>query len=197
MGRLLRLLLFRGCAQYKKKVVGHFLEIVEPETVWDLGGNTGVLSRVSSDRRITTVSFDSDPSAVEENYLRCITKKDEHLLPVFIDLINPSPCIGWANNERMSLMERGPADLVMALALIHHMAISNNVPLGMIAEFMAGIAKHLIIEFVPKSDDQVKRLLATRKDIFVDYNERTFEDVFGRFFIIVESSNTKLLSEEY
>ena len=146
-------------------MIGRFLEIAAPETVWDLGGNIGVFSRISSDRKIMTVSFDSDPSAVESNYRQCIIENDEHLLPLLVDLTNPSPCLGWANNERMSLLERGPADLVMALALVHHLAISNNVPLKSIAEFLASIAKSLIIEFVPKSDERVKILLATRRDI--------------------------------
>ncbi|MGO9119433.1 MAG: SAM-dependent methyltransferase [Desulfomonilaceae bacterium] len=180
-----------GCSQNsledKKKVIGRFLEIAAPETVWDLGGNIGVFSRISSDRKIMTVSFDSDPSAVESNYRQCIIENDEHLLPLLVDLTNPSPCLGWANNERMSLLERGPADLVMALALVHHLAISNNVPLKSIAEFLASIAKSLIIEFVPKSDERVKILLATRRDIFADYNEQTFEEAFGSFFRIVES----------
>ena len=72
-------------------------------------------------------------------------------------------------------MERGPADLVFALALVHHLAISNNVPINKIAEFFSTISKSLIIEFIPKSDSQVKRLLATREDIFENYDEENFE----------------------
>lgn len=175
------------CLEDKKKLVARFLEGAAPETVWDLGANTGLLSRIASDRGINTVAFDSDPSAVEMNYLQAVIKKDENLLPLLVDLTNPSPSLGWANNERMSLTERGPADLVMALALVHHLVMSNNVPLEHVAKFLVSIAKFLIVEFVPKSDEQVKRLLATRRDIFSDYNQPTFESVFAGFFEIVES----------
>jgi hypothetical protein len=106
---------------------------------------------------------------------------------LLLDLTNPSPSIGWENQERMSLAERGPADVVMALALIHHLAISNNVPLGRIASFLSRICNWLIIEFVPKCDSQVQRLLATRDDIFTDYTQAAFEREFGEYFVMEDS----------
>ena len=78
----------------------------------------------------------------------------------------------------MSILERGPAEAVLALALVHHLAISNNVPLPMVASFFAGLCEHLVIEFVPKSDSQVKRLLAAREDIFPDYSREGFISAF-------------------
>jgi hypothetical protein len=73
----------------------------------------------------------------------------------------------------------------LALALIHHLAISNNTPLGTIADLFASLGSWLIIEFVPKSDSQVARLLATREDIFPDYSETGFEQAFGEFFSVI------------
>ncbi|MCX5638861.1 MAG: SAM-dependent methyltransferase, partial [Planctomycetota bacterium] len=87
--------------------------------------------------------------------------------------------------ERMPLFERGPADTVLALALIHHLAISNNLPFSKIADFLHRICKSLIIEFVPKSDSQVRRLLSTREDIFPDYTQSAFEEIFGEYFAII------------
>jgi hypothetical protein len=84
----------------------------------------------------------------------------------------------------MTLPERGPADLVLALALVHHLAISGNVPLGRLADFLRRIARNLVIEFVPKSDPQAERLLVVRKDIFADYTQEVFELEFGRHFLI-------------
>jgi hypothetical protein len=101
-----------------------------------------------------------------------------------MDLTNPSPAIGWAHKERYSLIERGPADLVLALALIHHLAISNHVPLPKLASFFASCGKNLIIEFVPKSDSQVQRLLSSRQDIFDNYTENEFERAFSEKFVI-------------
>jgi ribosomal protein L11 methylase PrmA len=173
--------------QHKKQIVAEFLEAVHPGSVWDLGANTGVFSRIAAEKGIPTISFDIDPAAVEKNYLECRRRNEKNLLPLLSDLTNPSPGIGWQNRERMSLVERGPADAALALALIHHLAISNNTPFAKIAEFLASVCHSLIVEFVPKSDSQVQRLLATREDIFVDYTQRAFESEFAKWFALERS----------
>ncbi|MFC1793240.1 SAM-dependent methyltransferase [Planctomycetota bacterium] len=172
---------------HKKQLVTEFIETVKPTNVWDIGANVGLFSRIVSDKEIQTISLDSDPAAVEKNYLELKKRNDEHILPLLIDLTNPSSGIGWENQERMSLVDRGPVDMVMALALIHHLAISNNVPFDKIAGFLRGICNWLIIEFVPKSDPRVQQLLSTRKDIFPDYDESVFENELGQFFTIQRS----------
>ena len=177
--------------EHKKTIVAGFLDRVRPATVWDLGGNVGIFSRLAGDRGIPTISFDVDPAAVERNYLDCIAGGDTNILPLVIDLTNPSAGIGWENKERMSLKERGPADAVLALALVHHLAISNNVPLSRIAGFLSDICRWLIIEFVPKTDSQVRRLLATREDIFPDYTRQAFEQEFSRYFTIEGSTDIR------
>lgn len=170
--------------QLKQRLVASFLEQAAPATVWDLGANTGVFSRLASQRGLPTVAFDIDPAAVEQNYRRLRAGNRERLLPLLLDLTNPSPGLGWSSQERDSLLERGPVDCVMALALVHHIAISNNVPLEWIARFLARAGRKLIIEFVPKEDSQVQRLLSAREDIFPDYNEEGFEAAFGTAFTI-------------
>lgn len=171
----------------KKQIVSDYIDIADPKKAWDLGANNGLFSRISSRKGIQTVSFDIDPSAVEINYLQCVKNKETHILPLLLDLTNPSPGIGWVNQERMSFTERGPVDLVLSLALIHHLAISNNLPLSRIANFYSKICNWLIIEFVPKGDSQVKRLLSTRADIFPDYTQQSFEREFKRYFSIERS----------
>ena len=179
---------------HKEELVGRFLERCRPQVVWDLGANTGRFGRIASDRAILTVASDNDPAAVELSYLECKKRKETHLLPLLVDLTNPSPSQGWAHDERMSLLERGPADAVLALALVHHLAISNNVPLGRLADFFAQAGRALIVEFVPKSDSQVQRLLATREDVFPDYRQDAFEAAFARRFE-VEAAETVRESE--
>jgi ribosomal protein L11 methylase PrmA len=171
----------------KKIIIKTIIEKSKPNKVWDLGANTGIFSRIASNNEIDTVAFDVDPAAVEKNFLECVDKREENLLPLLIDLTNPSPYLGWEHQERKSFVERGPVDLVMALALIHHLAISNNLPLSRLAQFFAKISNHLIIEFIPKTDSQVKRLLATREDIFDDYTKEQFEKEFQEFFTIVHT----------
>jgi hypothetical protein len=169
---------------HKEELVGRFLEGARPQVVWDLGANTGRFGRLAADRGILTVASDIDPAAVEIGYLEACRRRDPHLLPLVIDLTNPSPAQGWAHDERMSLLGRGPADLVLALALVHHLAISNNVPLERLAAFLARAGRALIVEFVPKDDSQVQRLLATREDVFPDYRQDAFEAAFARHFTI-------------
>ena len=116
-----------------------------------------------------------------------VRRKETGLLPLLVDLTSPSPAIGWHNRERQSLLERGPAQTVLALALIHHLAISNNLPLPRLADFFGTICHTLIIEFIPKEDSQVQRLLSSRKDVFPDYTRETFEKQFSGLFVIRES----------
>ncbi len=171
-----------GARDRKAEAVRAFIERAAPSSVWDLGANTGEFSRLASDRGITTIAFDVDPAAVEKNYRRVREKKESHILPLVMDLTNPSPALGWDHDERASLAGRGPADLVLALALVHHLAISNNVPFARVARFFARLGRALVVEFVPKSDSQIQRLLATRADVFPDYHRPGFEAAFAPFF---------------
>jgi len=170
--------------QQKEKYVSEWVAEKQPEQVWDLGANNGVFSRLSSEQGIYTLSFDIDPAAVEQNYRQVKQATEKNILPLVLDLTNPSPAIGWNNRERQSFSERAPADMVLALALIHHLAISNNVPLAQLAEFFSGMGKWLVIEFVPKSDSQVVRMLQSRDDIFDSYSCEAFEQEFTTRFII-------------
>ena len=166
----------------KEEIVSEFINEIKPETVWDLGANTGHFSRLASDKGIKTISFDFDTLAVEKNYIESTKRGDRNILPLMLDFTNPSPGLGWENEERMSLFKRGPTDAVLVLALIHHLAISNNIPLGKIAASLHKICRWLIIEFVPKSDPQVKKLLSSREDIFDRYDSHNFEIEFKKYF---------------
>jgi hypothetical protein len=178
-------------SEHKKKIVTEMLDKTRTKILWDLGANDGLFSRIASNKGIYTISFDIDNGAVEKNYLNCVKNGETYILPLLLDLTNPSPAIGWENEERMSLIERGPADTVFALALIHHLAISNNLPIYKIADFFNSICNSLIIEFVPKDDSQVQRLLSTREDIFPDYTRQTFEKEFSRYFAIKRIENIR------
>ena len=171
---------------HKKDLISKWVEKRKPAQVWDLGANNGVFSRLASEQGVFTLSFDIDPAAVEQNYRQVKEAKEENILPLVLDLTNPSPALGWHNKERESFTNRAPADMVFALALIHHLAISNNVPLQQLADFFSDMGKWLIIEFVPKSDSQVKKLLQSREDIFEQYTLDDFEKIFKSRFSIRE-----------
>lgn len=151
-------------------------------TVWDLGGNTGTYGRVAAGMGLRVVVMDTDPGAIELLYRDCRSRGEKQILPLVQDLTNPSAAIGWANEERRSLLQRGPVDLVLALALVHHLAIANNVPLGEVARFFSSLGRWLIVEFVDKEDSQVQRILSTRADVFGSYHQAGFEAAFARYF---------------
>jgi ribosomal protein L11 methylase PrmA len=169
----------------KTRLVKEFLLRVNPKMVWDLGANTGQFGRIATSQGALAIAFDVDMGAVEVNY-RKVSAESVALLPLVVDLTNPTPSLGWHSSERDSLIARGPADCVLALALIHHLAISNNLPFDLVARFLADVSRNLIIEYVPKDDSQVQRLLSSRIDIFESYTIEVFEKAFEKYFSIVD-----------
>jgi hypothetical protein len=173
-------------ARQKALITGAFLDRAAPvRTAWDFGANDGRYSRLALEQGAFCAAFDIDPVAVGRNYLTA-KEKGESLLPLLVDFSAPSPAIGFANRERKAVTQRGTPDVTLMLALIHHLVIANNLSFTMIAEWLASFTRHLIIEFVPKTDSQVQRLLRTRADIFPDYTETCFEQSFGEYFEILE-----------
>jgi hypothetical protein len=184
----------KSAFNHKKQIIKKYLKSIKSQVsfVWDLGANTGEFSRLASNMGINTLAFDIDPLTVEKNYIQIKKQKEKYLLPLIFDATNPSPGIGWQNTERKSLIARGPTDCIFALALTHHLVLTNNVPFLKIAEFFAKITnRFLIIEFVPKDDSNAKKLLTLRKDIFVDYNKHKFESVFRKLFDFISVDNIK------
>jgi hypothetical protein len=173
--------------EHKKQIVAGFIKTVQPRTVWDLGANTGLFSRLAAENAAGVLSFDGDPACVEMNYLEARRAHETRLLPLLMDLNNPSPALGWDHRERMSWLERPKPDMVLALGLAHHLAIANNLPLDRIADFCTRLGPWLAVEFVPKDDPNARKLLQAREDIFDKYSRRDFEQAFGRRFTIQDS----------
>jgi ribosomal protein L11 methylase PrmA len=165
----------------KKGLVGAFVARAQPRLLWDLGCNTGEYSEVAlANGASSVIGFDFDHGALEGAYARAVDRKLD-FLPLFQDASNPSPGQGWSGEERASLMRRNSeAQALVALAFIHHIAIGRNVPLDRVVEFLVGLAPKGVVEFVPKEDAMVKRLLALRKDIFPDYTLDNFKALVAR-----------------
>jgi hypothetical protein len=169
------------------RLLAHIKAADRLEMVWDLGANTGEYSRIAADAGARVISVDGDHAVVDRQFRTAREQHDERVLPLVQDLANPSPGMGWDHRERKSFAERGPADAVLALALVHHLAIGGNVPLPSVAAFFRRICRHLVIEFVPKKDSQVERMLAMREDIFDEYCSEGFERAFSEHFQIVRA----------
>ena len=175
----------RGAAA-KRAIVEWFLTEAGGRVVWDVGANVGTYSTVAAGQGRAVIAWDQDAGSVEDHWRTLSAEARASVLPLVMDLTNPSPGLGWALEEHRSLVDRGPADTVMALALVHHLAIGNNVPLPRIADFLARLGRHLIIEFVPKDDPMTQRLLAARRDIFSDYTIDVFRTAFGARYTMRE-----------
>ena len=175
----------------KKELIKKYLTQIKPEPslVWDLGANNGEFSRIFTQRKIVTVALDVDPAAVEQNFRLSSKNKDSYMLPLVNDLTNPSPSLGWDLTERQSLGQRGQPDLILALALVHHLSLTNNVPFPALAKALAKSSKKLIIEFIPATDSQVKKITQNRRDDLAWYHQDNFEVSFRKYFRIVEKNN--------
>ncbi|MCA1588689.1 MAG: SAM-dependent methyltransferase, partial [Chloroflexi bacterium] len=172
----------------KGEIVRAMLVVARGHIAWDLGANTGVYSAFATQAGYRVVAFDQDAGSVEAHWRHVRGVRNPAILPLVVDLANPSPALGWGLRERRSFLERGTPDVLMALALVHHLAIGNNVPLAGIAELFARIAPRAIVEFVPKEDPMTQRLLAARRDIFEGYTIERFRDAFGSRFRITRES---------
>lgn len=158
----------------KKRFVSEFVHREGPRLIWDLGCNTGDYSVAALKAGAEyAVGFDNDHGALE---LALARGKEQNLAfqPLFFDAANPSPNQGWQEQERYGLRARASADAILALAFIHHLTISHNIPLDQSLDWLIALAPRGIIEFVPKSDPMVQSLLRHRDDIFSDYTKEAF-----------------------
>lgn len=158
----------------KKAFVASMAAAVKPGMLWDLGCNSGDYSKAALGAGAAyAVGFDFDQGALEAAFARAGEEKLS-FLPLVLDAANPSPSQGWAEGERKGFAARASADAILALAFVHHLAIGRNVPLDRLIDWLIGLAPAGIIEFVPKSDPMVKRMLRLRDDIFDDYSDEHF-----------------------
>jgi hypothetical protein len=175
-------------AASKREIVRHMLEAAGGTLIWDVGANVGTYSDLAAGPGRNVLAFDQDAASVESHWRRLDPTARASVLPLVMDLTNPSPSLGWALEERRSLLERGPADVVMGLALVHHLAIGSNLPLPRISALLARAGRRLIIEFVPKDDPMTQRLLAARPDIFPGYTLKAFRAAFAADFRLIEET---------
>lgn len=181
----------------KRRFVGRAAASKRWPLAWDLGCNTGEYSRLAAEHSDYVVAMDADVLAVEKLYRALSRESNTTILPLFINLADPSPNLGWRGRERQSLPARGTPDLTLCLALIHHMVITANVPVDDFVSWLAELDSHVIIEFPTREDPMVKRLLQTKEDIFDDYNVESFEASISRRFQIIDQlrlpGNTRVL----
>lgn len=170
----------------KEILVSGFIDSVDVDSAIDLGANTGQFALMLEKKGNEVIAIDIDPLCIERLYIHSRENR-YRITPVVADLMNPPPGLGWNNRERSSLLQRLSADLVLALALVHHLCIGKNLPFDHLAETVRNIGQYLIIEFVPKEDEKVKQLLSHREDIFNTYDQEHFTAAFEEYFDILEA----------
>jgi SAM-dependent methyltransferase len=171
----------------KKEIVRRMLEAVKPRRVLDLGCNTGEYTRLAVSMGAEVVAADADHDAVEMLY-RGLRGTGGPITPMVVDLCNPSPAIGFRNQERPRFLDRVRGDAVLALALIHHLHVSGNLPLASIAALFGDLTRDaLVLEFVPRDDVQFKRLTRLRRESFEEFTLERCLAAFAPLFELVRS----------
>jgi hypothetical protein len=178
--------------QFKKEVVKDWFLSIEGESLIDIGGNDGTFSRELKDVAKLIIVADVDPNAVEQNYKQVLKNKEKMILPIVADVLNPSAKYGFNNEERFSFIDRvndSNLDGCLALAVIHHITLSGNIPFSLSAQFFSKMAPNLLIEFPTRSDSWVQFLLDSKREFknhFDFYNEENFEKEYSVYFEIVD-----------
>ncbi|NNM58294.1 MAG: class I SAM-dependent methyltransferase [Legionellales bacterium] len=163
----------------KKTFVREFISKTQPELLWDIGCNDGLFSLIALEAGAKRViGFDNDHGALAAAF-NSAKAQNGAFTPLYMDLTNPTPAQGWCENERLSLMQRNKPTAILALALVHHLAITANIPLPLIIDYLLSLAPRGVVEFVPKSDQKVQAMLAQREDIFVDYHLENFVNLLS------------------
>jgi aromatic ring-cleaving dioxygenase len=171
--------------QHKAAIIAGWLQQLKPAVVADWGCNTGHFSRLAAQQGAMVWAIDSDTYCIDKLY-RELKPAQLPISVVSASITTPSPAIGWENAEREPLLERTPSNVAMALALVHHLAISNNLPFDFIARMFAAQAPQLIIEFVPDTDEKCVQLLQQRTRSYPEYTQEQFEAAFARYFDLTD-----------
>jgi hypothetical protein len=171
----------------KEAFVRRVVALGRRRLVWDLGCNEGRYSRIAAEEADLTVAIDSDRTVVDALY-RALARDDERrILPLVVDLADPSPAIGWRNRERQTLVERGRPELALCLALVHHLSITRNVPLRELVDWLRSLECEVVVEFPSRTDPMVQRLLAAKRSgAHPDYDRGTFDSLLRTRFQVVD-----------
>ena len=172
----------------KEQFVRRVISQRRRQLAWDLGCNDGHFSRIASGGADLTLAIDSDAATVDDLYRSLHDSRETTILPLVVDLADPSPGLGWRNQERAALLDRGAPDLTLCLALVHHLSIARNLPLREVVDWLRSLDSEVVVEFAHRDDPMVERLLANKRPgAHPDYELEVFDRLLRDSFEIVES----------
>jgi hypothetical protein len=178
-------ILGKGYLESKERLFRQYLHGIEFNSALDLGCNNGWFSKILAEKGAPVLAVDSDWQCVNSLYTYTRENKQANILPLCVDLSNPTPASGFRNAERASFTDRARAGLVIALALLHHLSLGKNIPLPLIAAWLNELTTdYLIIEFIPLSDEKAQQLIARKETPPAGYAIDHFELAFSRHFRI-------------
>ena len=147
---------------------------------WDIGCNTGIYSRMAADRADYVLALDADHLVVDRLYDSLKAEDRGSILPLVADVADPSPGLGWRGLERRPLADRSAPDLILCLALAHHVVIGRNVPLADFVAWLAGFGAEVVVEIVDREDPMVDRLLRNRCGQAIEYSDAAARELLTR-----------------
>ena len=183
--------------QTKKEFVARATGVRRRSLAWDLGCNIGNFTRILARHSDYVVALDQDHVSIDRLFTRLSDESCRNVLPLVFNLADPSPDLGWRCSERKRLESRGSPDLILALALVHHVVIGANVPLSEFISWLSGFPAELVIEFVAKDDPMVQALLRNKADQYSEYDLGIFRRLLASRYEILEeqplTSGTRVL----
>jgi len=180
--------LTKGGLEFKDRFITEALAQASPRTVLDMGANTGRYSIMACQTAEAVIALEQDAEVVDALYHRAASDRGTSgkVLPLVMDLLDPSPRQGWAQEEREGIASRAQSDFCLSLALIHHLTVSGNLPIDRILDWIGQMAGRGVIEFVPKSDPGIQAIMRWRQDTFGDYTRENFEAQLSKRFAIIK-----------
>ena len=184
--------------EMKKSFVDRHTSALRPRLLWDLGGNTGTFSRIAARHSGTVVAVDGDQDAADSLYHSTLKGGERNIIPLVMDLTNLSPGQGWAGRERAAFDRRRKPDMILCLALLHHMRVSANIPLSLFFEWLRGLDATVLVEFVGRDDEMFRKLISAKSEDYPDYTEGNFQLEVDKHFTVrdrleLKDGNRKML----
>ena len=173
-----------GDLERKMAFVEEHASARRPRLLWDLGANTGEFSRIAARHAGTVVAVDGDHEAVDALYRETIEGNQRNIIPLVMDLANPSPGQGWAGRERAPFNERRSPDMALCLALVHHLRVSANIPVAHIVAWLRSLNATVIVEFIDRNDEMFVKLAENKREDYADYTPENFEAEVDKWFTI-------------
>lgn len=180
-----------GDFERKRAFVAKHTSARRPHLLWDLGANTGMFSRIAAQYSEIVIAVDGDHDAVDVLYREAREGREQNIIPLVMDLANPSPGQGWGGRERAPFVERRSPDMALCLALFHHLRVSANVPVSLLVKWLRSLDATVIVEFIDRDDEMFTKLAENKREDYADYTLENFQSELDKHFTVEDRAGLK------